>query len=42
MEDARDDEDDDDDVSDGGEDEERERLLREIDDLVTNKTKLSN
>lgn len=42
MEDAGADDDDDDDVSDGGEDEERERLLKEIDDLVTNKTKLSN
>jgi hypothetical protein len=34
--------DDDEDVSDGGEDKERELLLKELDDLVTNKTKLSN
>jgi hypothetical protein len=42
VEDAGADDDDDDDVSDDGEDEERERLLKEIDDLVTNKAKLSN
>ena len=42
MEEEDDTEDDNEDVSDGGEDKERELLLKELDDLVTNKTKLSN
>jgi hypothetical protein len=35
-------EDDNEDVSDGDEDKERELLLKELDELVSNKTKLSN
>jgi hypothetical protein len=35
-------EDDNEDVSDGDEDKQRDLLLKELDDLVTNQTKLSN
>jgi len=35
-------EDDNEDVSDGDEDKERDLLLKELDELVTNQTKLSN
>ena len=42
MEEEDDAEDDNEDVSDGDEDKQRDLLLKELDDLVTNQTKLSN